>query len=168
MNTLIVYDSKHGATRQACGELAGRLRGQVTLVDLGAGETAGPEGFDWVLVGGPIYAGSLRSGVKGYLDTHREVLLKKDLGLFLCGADQTQEHRENFLANNVPEDLLVHARVRGHFGHQFHFDRMNFLERTIVKKIVKVRGSEDKVDLEGIERFAQMVDQDDEGGGSGA
>jgi len=159
MNTLIAYASKYGATRQACQELAGKLSGTVTLADLATGETADPGDFDRVLVGGAIYAGGLRPEAKLFLQTHHDVLLRKDLGLFLCGADETADNREKFFADNVPAELLAHARVRGHFGHQFHFDRMNFFERMIVRKIVKVRQSEDRLDLEAIGRFARDVEQ---------
>ena len=159
MNTLIAYAGKYGATREACEELRNELTGEVTLVDLGAGETADPADFDRVLVGGAIYAGALKEEAKTFLEEHQAVLQTVDLGLFLCGADEKEERRETFFRDNVPEDLLSHARVRGHFGHQFHFDRMNFFERMIVKKIVKVRKSEDKLDREAVKRFASAVEQ---------
>ncbi len=159
MNTLIAYAGKHGATRQACEELMRGLSGEVTLVDLGAGETADPADYDRVLVGGAIYAGALKEEAKTFLEEHQAVLLTVDLGLFLCGADKKEQRQETFFADNVPAELLSHARVRGHFGHQFHFDRMNFFERLIVKKVVKVRQSEDKLDLDAIKRFASAVEQ---------
>ena len=56
-----------------------------------------------------------------------------------------------------PEELIKHASSRGIFGGEFNFEKMNFIERFIVKKVVKVDKSVSKIDEEKINKFASEI-----------
>ena len=66
------------------------------------------------------------------------------------GADK--EFREAF-----PADLVEHASATGLFGGEFNFERMNVLERAIIKKIAKTSQSISKVRPEAILDFARKL-----------
>ena len=53
-----------------------------------------------------------------------------------------------------PEELLNHAKATGLFGGEFIFEKMNFLERLIIKKISGLKESVSKINYETIQQFA--------------
>ena len=63
MSALVVYRSQHGCAEKCAVELAGKLKDEVTLVDLKREAGVDIGGFDIVLVGGSIHAGRVQKAV---------------------------------------------------------------------------------------------------------
>jgi menaquinone-dependent protoporphyrinogen oxidase len=59
-----------------------------------------------------------------------------------------------------PETLKKHAIAHGCFGGEFLMDKMNFLQRVIVKKISGVDKTVSQIDFEAIQNFAEMIKKD--------
>ena len=58
-----------------------------------------------------------------------------------------------------PEDLRRHAAVTGLFGGALLLEKMNFIERKVIKKIAKIEESVSRIDDEAIREFASGVSQ---------
>ena len=56
-----------------------------------------------------------------------------------------------------PAELRDHATASGFFGGAFNFERMNFLEKAIVKKVAKVSESVSKIRDDNILQFASKI-----------
>lgn len=152
MSTAIIYISKRGATEKNVMLLKEKLTDDTLYLCNLKSDSCNPENFDNVIIGGPIYAGQLSGKIKKFCKKHAAVLQHKKLGLFITCMDETDKVKE-FLSNNYPEGLLNVACATGVFGGEFNFDRMNFLERAIIKKISGSTENISKINEKAIDDF---------------
>ena len=152
MNILIVYTSKTGTTEKCAKKLSESLGNDVRLIKLKDAKGENLASYDVVILGGNIRAGKAPSKLKKYIKKNPELTNKK-LGIFLCFAD-VSEKLDEYLTNNFDEEFLKNCDVKGHFGGEFHFDRMNFMIRKIIKKMSEGK-PEPKIKEENIEQFAR-------------
>ena len=61
------------------------------------------------------------------------------------------------LNQNFPSELLEVAEAKGHFGGEFIFDKMNFMEKLIVKKVSKITSNMSNILEDNIYKFAQEI-----------
>jgi len=135
------------------------MTGEVDVIDLK--DSPSPFSlvkYGTVLIGGSIHAGQIQKRIRVFCRDHEEELRQKTLGLFLCCMEKGEKAKDQFDAV-FPESLRSHAAAQGLFGGEFDFDRMNFLERKIVKKVAGIEGSVSSISDEAIERFMQDLSQ---------
>jgi menaquinone-dependent protoporphyrinogen oxidase len=156
MKTLIVYATHHGCTEECANRLRQGLGGEADLVRLRGGYSGDLHAYERVLVGGSIHIGKVQGAVKRFCKEHLDLLLAKQLGLFLCcmaeGADAQKEFDDAF-----PEVLRRHARASGMFGGAFRFEKMNMLQRAMIRKISGLDKSVDKIRQEAIDEFVGQL-----------
>ena len=156
MKTLIVYATHHGCTEQCAGRLSKSLDGEVELLRLPARRPPKLDGYDQVLIGGSIHIGKVQGAVRRFCREHLEALLSKRLGLFVCcmaeGADAQKQFDDAF-----PEVLRRHARASGIFGGAFNFEKMNPLQRAMIRKISGHSESVTKIRDEAIGDFLAQL-----------
>lgn len=63
------------------------------------------------------------------------------------------------LLEAYPVELIVHAKSTACFGGEYDFEKMNFLEKMVVKKVAKINQSTSKVDHEAIRKFSKKMDR---------
>ena len=154
MNTLVVFATKHGCTESVVKDLAGLMEGSVETINLTRDESPDPGNFDSVVVGGSIHAGKVQSVVRKFCLMHTRTLLEKKLGLFPCHMETGEKARKQMKAS-YPESLRTHANSLGLLGGRFDFSRMNFLERSIVRKVSGVTGTTENLDAKALLAFAE-------------
>jgi len=152
MRTAIIYASKHGTTESVARKIQNGLgENEAQLFNLKKNQNFDLAGFDQVILGGSIHAGSIQKRMKHFLESHRPELLEKRLGLFLCCMDE-QRAQAQFEAG-YPEILRSHALSQKVMGGEFRFDKMNFIEKAMIKKIAGVDHSVSKVSQEKIDEL---------------
>ncbi len=156
MKTLIVYDTKHGCTQSAAATLKSLLRDDVTVVHVKERSGLDLNTFDVVIVGGSIHAGRVQGRIKKFCEENLAVLEKKRLGLYLCCMYEGEKATAQF-EGAFPEKLREHAVAVGLFGGVVDFDKMNFVERAIVKKVSGVSETVSNVKEDAIEQFAARI-----------
>ncbi|MBE3577025.1 MAG: flavodoxin domain-containing protein [Limnochordales bacterium] len=139
MKTLIVYASKHGATRQYAELLAGQLPGETRLVDLKKDPGVDVSPFDTVVVGGAVYFGQVQKEVREFCARNLATLRQKRLGLFICCLFGGQEAAKQLQAA-FPAELLATALVKDAFGGRLDESQLSFSERLITRMIVRSAG----------------------------
>jgi len=148
--------SKHGCTRQAAQLLKDRISsGDIEIIDLKKKKPT-LDDFDCVVVGGSIHAGSVQKGIHDFCVKNMDILKQKKLGLYLCCMKEGKEAKEQF-ENAFPEELRNHSSANGLFGGEFNFQKMNFIERFLVKKIAKVDRSVSNLNKDSIIKFADVL-----------
>ncbi len=152
MKTLILYATKHGATRRIAQELQKELD-DAQLADLGAGPAPDLKAAEQVIVGSSVYAGTLRKEAKDFLAANEAELLQKPLGLFVSGLDMGGA--EGTLARNGPKALVDHAKAKAVLGGAFDPRTGGFFERLIMRLITKTSGPVDRVSSDAIRQFAK-------------
>ena len=152
MKTAIIYSTTHGTTEKVAlrmKELAGPEN--TFLFNLKEGVPFDLDAFETIIIGGSIHAGMLQKKVKDFCKQYTLELLQKPLGLFLCGMNEPEYKAQ--MERNFPEILRQHATAMDTIGGEFLFDRMNFFQKLIVKKISGISESMHKINDEKIHEF---------------
>lgn len=155
-NTLIVYASKNGTTEKCAYLLAEQLHGQVDTLNLKTNQTADWDAYDTVVIGGPIYAGSILKEVAAFCQDNLNMLTQKNLGLFICGL-QEDETIEKELAASFPQELQQKAITKSYFGGELYFSKMGRFERWMMKKMAKSEEDISELRTDNIETFAETL-----------
>jgi menaquinone-dependent protoporphyrinogen oxidase len=140
MKTLIVYASKHGCAKKAAEKLGEAFDDGAEVNDIRSITKIDIADFDRIIIGGSIHAGRIQKDVRNFIQNNLAQLLEKQIGLYICCMEEGERADKEF-TNVFPKQLIDHAVARGFFGGEFNFEKMNFIERFIVKKIAKVTES---------------------------
>ncbi len=158
MKTIIIYATSHGCTEKAVKELSEKLTGEVITIDLRKDSHPQLIGFDRIIIGGSIHAGQIQKRIKDFCTANMDVLKTTEIGLFICCMYEAKIAREQ-IKNAFPEELHQLAKTEAIFGGEYNFDKMNFIEKMLVKKIAGVCESVSKLDHNSIERFAIRMEK---------
>jgi len=155
MNILIAYASKYGCTEKCASILSDNFQKDslpVTVFNLAGKQKINLSDFDTIAIGGSIMAGKLNPLVRKFCENNLSELLQKRLGLFICAA--AAELVEKDMTDNFPQQLLSKAAVKGYFGYEFNFEKMNFAIRSIIKKMSKIEDNVSNIIENNIKEFA--------------
>lgn len=155
MKTVILYKTLHGCTAKCAGLLKDQLTGEVEIVELENAKKVDLNNFDAVIIGGSIHAGRIQKKVKQFCTDHADFLKGKKLGLYICCMEEGEKAVAQF-DQAFAEDLRNHAAATGFFGGEFNFERMNFIQKALIKKIAHVEKSISKIRQESITEFAEQ------------
>ncbi|MEA5018331.1 MAG: flavodoxin domain-containing protein [Erysipelotrichaceae bacterium] len=153
---LIAYASKYGATAEAAKKLAAYLKdAELEIKDL-TKDKVDLSRYDRVIIGGPIYAGSLHSAVKKFVSANQMVLLDKKLALYISGvADAKFDHEQ--LVRVYGETLVQHAVSAIRAGYIVDPKKLKFLERFILEKITGKKEYQSVFEEEAIKDLAESI-----------
>ena len=85
-SVLVTYASKYGSTREVADSIAEWLSYRGVRVELSPGhEVRSLHGFDAVVLGAPLYGGSLLKEARKFLGKYRTALEKVPVALFVLG-----------------------------------------------------------------------------------
>ncbi len=158
MKTTIIYATSQGCTEKAVQELSQKLSGEIFTYNLLQNPNPSFEDADRVIIGGSIHAGQIQKKVRDFCTSNMDALSYKEIGLFICCMHEPEVAREQ-IKNAFPEELHQMAKTEAIFGGEFNFDKMNFVEKMLVKKIARVRESVSKLDHNSIDRFANRMEK---------
>ncbi len=158
MKTIIIFATSHGCTKKAVAELAQKLSGEIETVNLNENPLPSVIGFERVIIGGSIHAGQIQKKVRAFCNSNLEILKSREIGLFICCMYEPEVAREE-IRNAFPEELHQMAKTEAIFGGEFNFDKMNFMEKLLVRKVAHVNESVSKIDHDSIERFANRMEK---------
>ena len=140
MKTLVAFASRQGCSEKSARLIRRMLGSECDVIDLDIESDVDLAPYDTVVIGGPIYYGRMRASVRYFCETNLQALLARRIGLYICCMQQgevaVQELHEAF-----PAELLAHASASGIFGGDIHMERINFLERFIVRAVVRTEYS---------------------------
>jgi len=154
MNTLILYATKHGGTRTVAERIATHLNG-AKLHDLKQNDIPSLSECDCVIIGSPVYAGTIRKEAKVFLSQNANELQSKKLGLFLCGMSKSDA--EKCFAYNFPPEILQSTTAASFLCGIFDPQKANAIERLIMKAVTKQAEYISTVDDEKIAQFAERL-----------
>ncbi len=158
MKTLIVHDTEYGFSKKASEKIMDNLGDEVTLVNLKKQPIPELNLFNRVIIGGSVRGGKLQKRVKDFCYRNIDELKRKELGLFICCIDEREAAESQFM-EAYPEELVFAAKSTAVFKGNLNFERMNFLERFIVKKVSYMKHSSQKIDFEAVKLFSRRMDR---------
>ena len=159
MKTAILYVSKYGTTAKVACSIAEKLKGthEVELFSLKNNPNPDISRFETVILGSSIYMGKSSGKMKAFCKANESILLQKKTGLFVCGMHPDKEQQRKELKDAYPEALQNKAAATRFLGGAFLFERMNFIERSVIKKIAKTTTSIQQIDLNVVDEFVAKL-----------
>jgi len=156
MTTAIVHVSRYGTTRECAEELAGRLPGEATVVDLRTNDRPDLGRYDTVVIGAPVYGGKLAGAVGAFCERHRTALLSRTVGLFICCLYEGEKADEE-LETGYPAWLSAHAAAADWFGGAVEVEKLGLVDRFLFRRLAGVRTDIDRVRHDRIAKFAAVL-----------
>lgn len=152
MKTAIIYTSQHGTTQKVAKMIADLSKGETTLFNLKKEKNIPLSAFDQIIIGGSIHAGQIQKRVRRFCETNLETLNSKPLGLFLSCMEENEKAQMQF-DQAYPAQLRDHAQSCKLTGGEVLFEKMNFIEKFLMKKIGKTTESVSKLKEERIKEL---------------
>ena len=156
MNTLILYATKYGTTREIAQRISNNIDNFV-MHDLKQGDIPNLGEFDCVIIGSSLYAGTIRKEAKTFLSQNTNDLQNKKIGLFLCGIDES--NGKKYFDDNFPADILRVAQAKSFLGGIFEPQKANVFERLIMKAVAKQPGHVNTVNDEKVKQFSDVINR---------
>ncbi|MBP1663883.1 MAG: flavodoxin [Bacteroidetes bacterium] len=158
MKTAIIYTSVHGTTEKVAGYMAKKLNAEnPAIIPLKKVGNSDIEDYDRIILGASVHMGVIPKAMKRFCSENLSTLLKKELGLFVCGmeADATRQQAELEIA--YPCELYNQAKAKAFAGGEFLFEKMNFIQRAIIKKIGKVNTTISDIKYDEVDHFISLM-----------
>lgn len=156
MKTLIVYASKHGTTEKVASIIKEKLDSTtVQTINLKSNVKIDLSNYETIIIGGSIHAGGIQSEIKKFIKDNTIPLMQKKVALFLCCMNEKEEQEE--FNKNYPELLRNHSAYNAIVGGEYVFERMNFIEKFLVRKISGVSSSLSKLRYSEIDNLVNSV-----------
>jgi menaquinone-dependent protoporphyrinogen oxidase len=156
MKTLIIYASNHGTTTTVAKRIAEAIGSSGTsLLEVKQVKKTDWNTYDVILLGSSIHAGNNQRAMKSFVKKNMTELLQKRIGLFLCC--MRQDELDVQMQQAYPETLRKHAFSYRWMGGEYKIERMNLIEKFLLKKIVGVTESESHLNQENIDNFIQEI-----------
>lgn len=155
MSILIAYGTKYGFTKKCAEILAKKLNEKADICDLNV-SNPNPAQYDIIIIGGSIYAGKIRKPVKRFCSENLDVLKSKKIGLFVCGLAEGDNALKQ-LKSVYPKELVSISIAKENFGGECNYNKMNFFERFIMKRITGSNKNQIKLDDKSIASFALQI-----------
>lgn len=156
MKTLIVYVTRHGCAEKCALELKNGLKNNTDVLNLKKAKGINLNSYDTIIIGGSIHIGKIQKRVQKFCINNMDLLKGKKIGLFICCMAEGEEANSEF-NKAFPAELIQHATATGIFGGEFNFEKMNFIERAMIKKVAKTDKSISKINHENIDKFIQQI-----------
>ncbi|WP_106830531.1 flavodoxin domain-containing protein [Parabacteroides pacaensis] len=155
MKTAIIYYSKYGTTEQVAHLIGKKLDNEVDYISLKKCPKPDIRSYDRIILGTSIYAGTPSRMVTQFCNKNQPLLEQKVIGLFICCMNKEQEAEE--MNKAFPEYLQSLVIPKAILGGEFQFDKMNFIERFLTKKIAKASSSVSRLRYDAIKEFVDKV-----------
>lgn len=151
MKTLVAYGSGLGCSEKSARLIQRILGIDCDIVALDREGAVRVESYDTLIIGGPVYQGRMHDSVRAFCQANLSALLQRRIGLYIC-CMQSGEAAIQELRGAFPAGLLAHASATGIFGGEMQMERINFIERFIVRAVVRTEYrvstfSQDRVEL---------------------
>ena len=152
---LIVYATRHGFTEKCASLLKEKLSTRAELCEL---KKRRPDlsPYATFIIGGSIHAGSIQKSIRLFCSKYKDILLERKVGLFLSCMQEGEEAQKEF-EDAYPDWLREHAQAKAIFGGAFNFERMNAIERFMIRKISGLSESVERFDASKIEAFVSEI-----------
>jgi len=156
MKTLIIYASHAGYTRECAEKIASYLVKEATILDIeNMAADFNVEPYAKIIIGSYVHAGRIASKIKRFLKKYQPLISQKKIAFFLSCL--SKDNFGKYLRQNIPTPLLNQALSKTHVGAAVYYEKLNPLERFMLKKITGRNQSFSVPENDNIRRFAEEI-----------
>lgn len=137
--------------------LAEKLTHETKYADLKTYNGEDIEKFDWIIIGGSVYAGQVLKEAVSFCELNSQLLLTKNLVLFVCCT--TPDNAIQYMKNAYPADVFNHASEKVNFGGEIRPEKLSFPMRMAVEMMKKRSDGTKKAEIayDSIDNLAQKL-----------
>lgn len=165
MKILILYASKYGCTEDCTNYLKDKIKDnlkdkliqEVKTINLKSAEPVDLQHYDWVIIGGPIYIGKIQKEVKLFCEQNLQILLTKNIVLFMCCTTPDQE--SEFFSKNFPASLRKHAEKTVNMGGELRQHKMGFFDKKLTAMVSKLEPKKNEILYKNIDELADFLNK---------
>lgn len=154
MKTAIIFTSKHGATEKVANQLSKNIA-NAEVLNLKEHKIINLSQYQNIILGSSIYAGRISNTMQKFIKTNTVELLQKNLALYICCMHEAEAEKQFNAA--FPELLKSHSLSNQCIGGEFNFEKMNFFEKFLVKKISGVSQTTANFKQENINKIVESI-----------
>jgi menaquinone-dependent protoporphyrinogen oxidase len=156
MKTLILYGTTYGCTEKCAFKLAKYMTDDVSVLNLEDNKEIDITDYEIVIIGGSIRLGRMNRSVSNFCRKYLNVLLQKDIGLFICCMNEIEQAKE-YLEAGFPRELQNRANAKGYFGGELNLEEMTPFERSLLKNVINIDESISLIKEGSIKNFARII-----------
>jgi len=146
---LIVYATQYGCAEEVAKTIAAQLEGETTVLNAKTDKVKNIAEYDRIILGGSLYAGKVQKEIKDFTVAHRNEILSKPLGIFLCGIGLTDTGIANSSDFSFDQEIRQHAKIMDMVGGKLDYSKISFMDKfiinTVTKKMIKYK-KDDKLE----------------------
>jgi len=156
MKTLIAFATKSG-TSEKCASMIAEHFDSPDIVDLSKNSNPDVRDYDLIIAGGSVRMGNLHAHLIRFMKVNLRKLEDKQMAFFVCCMNKGEKFDQQ-VEKGFPKAIRENAIEIAHLGALLKWDKMNLLERSIMKKIVESEKLEEpKIDATAVEEFVSKV-----------
>ena len=155
MKALVCYAGKYATSEKVANELAGLLGEQTMVLPLKNKLDINIDEFDTIIIGGAVYMGKLNPLVNKFCVQNEEVLMTKYIGVFVCGLQE--EKFKQIYESSIPQNIRTHVTSIKFVGGEIQFNRLNFFEKWIIRKVAGIQNDISKINHRSIQELADEL-----------
>lgn len=152
MNTLIIYATKHGCTKECATMLASFIKEKTHVSNIKEAKQIDLSHYSHVVLGSSIYYGKMQKKLIKFAKKYQHDLENKKIGVFVCDMNHKDIH--SLIQNNFPSNLIHAIQLEKSFGGKFDFNKLSNFEKFVVKKVSNVHDHVTTVNKDAIQQFA--------------
>jgi menaquinone-dependent protoporphyrinogen oxidase len=156
--TLIAYSTKYGSVKKCAEILKGYLNTETDILEVKRNYDVDLNNYDTVIIGGSIHRGKVQKEIKAFTEKLLQTLKQKNIGLFVCSMGG-EKSALRYIKRCFPDELNKKALVKGGFGGEYVFERMDKEDIEDLKRVIKVNQNIYNISEEKIREFAEIMNQ---------
>ncbi|MDP4144760.1 MAG: flavodoxin domain-containing protein [Bacillota bacterium] len=157
MKSIIIYSTKYGTVEKAAKILKSKISHETEIINVAKDKIPALDDYDNIILGGSIYAGRTQKELIEFSNQNLQQLLKKKIGLFICGAQSEKESIEKELKDAFSLELYNHAIFKDSFGSEINFEKLNFMEKIILRIVKGDKSSYSDIHENKIEELVKVM-----------
>lgn len=152
MKTLILYNSKNGATEKCAKYLADNST-DIDLFNINK-FNGNLKDYNHILIGTPVYIGRYNKLIKAFISDNVNTLLDVDLSIFVSSMNKNET--EEVVIANLSKEIIKHANIY-HVGGAYYFEKLNWFYKLVVKKIAKINETKEAFDYDVLNKIKKSI-----------
>jgi len=152
MKTAIIFATTHGTSEKVANMISLKLgQENCTLINIKKSPKIDLSGYGQFVIGGSIHAGNIQSSIRNFIKQNTSSILEKRVALYLCYMNEPDFDSQ--IERAFPENIRNHALSIKGVGGEFVIEKMNFMQRFLVRKISGVTESTSKINETNIDQL---------------
>ena len=157
MKTAIIYTTKYGSVEKCANLINEKLTEKADIFNLAQSPNINLTNYERVMLGASVYVSKIQTPMINFCKQNKVKLAQKKLGLFVCAGEKS-EKRFDYL-KLFGETLFAAASSKKAFGDEVYYEKLNFIEKMMVRIIKGVSESYSNLDKTAIDEFITEMEQ---------